>query len=483
MTDMAFWTASETVDALKAGSVSSVEVTEHLIARIEQHDDAVNAVVVRDFDRARDAARQADSAHAHGKHLGPLHGLPLTVKEAYDVQGLPTTWGIPALAENVAATDAAVVRKLREAGAHLLGKTNVPLELADFQSYNDIYGTTNNPWELGRTPGGSSGGSAAALAAGFTPLEMGSDIGGSIRNPAHFCGVYGHKPTWGVVSSKGHALPGQLAEPDIAVVGPLARSAEDLALAFGIVAGADDLMSPGWQLTLPSKPQPSLGDLRVAVWPTDERAPVSSEVVETATTVANALKDLGATVSFDARADIDLDESYETYVALLNGVMGAGIPTEARAAAREQAATLDPNDRSFAANSMRYAGIDHGDWLRMHHRRTQLRHQWRSFFADWDILLCPIAASAAFPHDHRPMGERTIEINGEQQPYFDQLFWAGTITVAQLPSTVFPAGRSASGLPIGLQAVGAEFADNTTIEFARLITQELGGFTAPPRFV
>lgn len=482
MTDMAFSTASELVEQLEAGSVGSVELTEYFIDRIERLDGELNAVVVRDFERALDAAAEADAAHARGEKLGELHGLPMTVKEAYDIEGLPTTWGIPELAQNIATSDAAAVRRLRGAGAHIIGKTNVPLQLADFQSYNDIYGTTRNPWNTERTPGGSSGGSAAALAAGLTPLEMGSDIGGSIRNPAHFCGVFGHKPTWGVVSSEGLQLPGQITEPDIAVVGPMARSAEDLAVAFDIVAGPDELTAQGWQLTLAPKPTKELSDMRVAVWASDPRVAVAAEVSELVTRTGTALAELGATVSFDARPDIDLEESFETYLALLNGVMAAGLPPEVRATNRERAAMLDPNDRSFNANSIRFSAIDHADWLRMHNRRAALRHQWRAFFDDWDIVLCPITATAAFPHDHSAMGDRTIDVDGDPRPYFEQLFWAGTITVAHLPSTVFPAGKSAEGLPIGLQAVGAEFTDRGTIEFARQVTAELGGFTPPPAF-
>ena len=208
-------------------------------------------MVVHDFERGREAARAADRALARGAHLGPLHGVPMTVKEAYNIQGLPTTWGIPELRDNIASEDADYVRRLKGAGAVIFGKTNVPINLGDFQSFNEIYGTTNNPWDLTRTPGGSSGGSSAALAAGLTALEAGSDIGGSIRNPAHYCGIYGHKPTWGIVSDAGHALPGQFAPADIAVVGPMARCAEDLALSLDIVAGAGRTDRGGWKLDLP----------------------------------------------------------------------------------------------------------------------------------------------------------------------------------------------------------------------------------------
>ena len=279
MTDP-FSTATELAAAVRNKDVSSLELTDMYIDRVERYDEQTNAVVVRDFERGREAARAADEALARGGDAGPLHGVPMTVKEAYNVTGLPTTWGIPELRHNVAAEDADYVRRLKAAGAVIFGKTNVPLNLGDFQSFNEIYGTTNNPWDLTRTPGGSSGGSSAALAAGLTALEAGSDIGGSIRNPAHFCGIYGHKPTWGIVSDEGHALPGMVAPTDIAVVGPMARCAEDLALSMDIVAGAGRTDRDGWQLNLPQPARARLSDFRVAVLTNHQRAPVCTEMAD-----------------------------------------------------------------------------------------------------------------------------------------------------------------------------------------------------------
>ena len=228
----AFKSAIELAQMIRDKEISSVELTQYFIDRIERFGATLNTVVVRDFDRALSAARNADDALMRGELAGPLHGLPMTIKESYDIAGLPTTWGIPQFADNIAETDSAVVSRYRAAGAHFMGKTNVPLGLGDFQSYNEIYGTTNNPWDVEVTPGGSSGGTAVALAAGLTGLDSGSDIGGSIRNPAHYCGVYGHKPTWGIISGEGHALPGNVATPDLAVVGPLARSADVASFLF-----------------------------------------------------------------------------------------------------------------------------------------------------------------------------------------------------------------------------------------------------------
>jgi len=265
--EWSFKSAVELSAALTAKKVSSVELTQDAIGRIERHDGKINAICVRDFDRALDAARAADAALGRGERK-PLLGLPMTVKESFNVAGLPTTWGIPAFKDWRPTEDAVPVQRLKAAGAVIIGKTNVPVALADWQTTNPIYGTTNNPYDKERTPGGSSGGAAAAVAAGLTALEMGSDIGGSIRNPAHYCGVYGHKPSWGIVPDRGHLPPppGTLASTDIGVVGPIARSAEDLALALEIVAGPDEDQAVGWRLALPPPRRGALRDYRVAAW-------------------------------------------------------------------------------------------------------------------------------------------------------------------------------------------------------------------------
>jgi amidase len=478
----AFWSAIELARELRAKKLSSRELTEFYLRRIEKYDPAINAVVVRDFERALAAADRADAALARGESLGPLHGIPMTIKEAYDVEGLPTTWGIPAFANHRASSDAAVVQSLRRAGAHFLGKTNVPIHLADFQSYNEIYGTTNNPWNPERTPGGSSGGSSAALAAGLCALESGSDIGGSIRNPAHFCGVYGHKPTYGVVPIQGHSLPGMVAAPDIAVVGPMARSAEDLALSLELMAGADAFHVRGWRLALPRPEKTSLSDYRVAVWPTDPVCPVSTPVADRVQALADRLARLGASVSDRARPPFDPLESHRIYGAMLHGQLSAGVADEAFDTMRETAQTLDPNDPSERALAFRGTVQFHRDWVRATHRRARLRQQWTAFFEDWDVLLCPQMPTTAFPHDHREFGERRIEVDGQGLEYFRQVFWSGLVTVAYLPSTVFPTGAAADGLPIGVQAVSAEFNDYACIDFARLMAREIGGFEAPPGY-
>ncbi len=455
--DVAFLSGVQLAEKLKKKEVGSEELTRFFISRIEKYDPTLNAVVVRDFERALEAAKTADKAMINRKAKGPLHGVPITVKESYDIAGLPSTWGVPQAANNIAQADSSVVQRFKEAGAVVMGKTNVPINLGDFQSYNAIYGTTNNPWDTSRTPGGSSGGSAAALAAGLTGLESGSDIGGSIRNPAHFCGVYGHKPTLGVIPSQGHQPPGvppNPQHPDLAVVGPMARSAEDLAVALDVCSGPNSLMSPGWKLDLPAPSFTSLKGLRVALWPDEGLAPVDREIADRVQAVGENLAKLGATVSDKARPGFSVGMANETYMGILGGMLG-----------------------------MPGVELKFSDYLGLHGMRGGLRVAWQQFFKEWDILLCPVTATAAFPQDQSDLNERTLTVNGEDRPYFEQVFWAGLATVSYLPSTVFPTGLSNSGLPIGLQALSAEFNDRATIEFTRLMAAEFGGFQAPPGFV
>ena len=309
----AFRSATALAADLRARRIGCLELLDHFLARVDRFNPGLNAIVVSDLDRARDRAREADAALAHGETWGPLHGVPMTVKDSYDVAGLPTTWGVPELRDNVAARNAVAIDRLLGAGAVVFGKTNVPRNLADFQSYNEVYGTTNNPWDPSLVPGGSSGGSAAALAAGLTGLEAGSDIGGSIRNPAHYCGVYGHKPTWGILPLRGHAKPGMLAPTDISVVGPLARAADDLALAVDVMAGPDRIEANGWTLDLPRPGARPPGEWRIAVWADDDFCPVDRAVRDTVLRAANAFRDAGARVDYEARPGFDPAEADDVY--------------------------------------------------------------------------------------------------------------------------------------------------------------------------
>ena len=481
MTDVTFASATDLVAMIKTRKISSVELLAHYFKRVDQYNGPINAVIAQDRDGARERAKAADTALSRGEDWGPLHGVPMTVKESYDVAGYKTTWGVPEMKDNLATQDALSIRRLKGAGAVIFGKTNVPLRLADFQSYNDIYGTTNNPWDQGRTPGGSSGGSAAALAAGLTGLETGSDIGGSIRNPAHFCGVFGHKPTWNLLPPRGHAMPGVLTPADISVIGPLARSARDLETALLVMAGPDEIQSRGYTLALRRLGKP-VSALRVAVWSDDPVAPVSKAVRGRVEAVAQALRDAGATVDESARPEFSSRASHATFQFLLQATMSSRIPDADFDSLRKAVAGLADDDSSDRANTLRAQAASFRDWSRHNEARTHMRWAWHEFFNRYDILLTPIMPTSAFPHDHRPFGQRTIDVDGVKRPYFEQVFWAGLAGVSYLPATIIPTGPDAQGLPIGVQIIGPEYGDLATIEVAQILEQRGFAFRSPPGY-
>ncbi|MGW0637551.1 amidase [Nocardia salmonicida] len=481
--DWNFASAEELVTALRAGEVTSVELTEGAIARIERDDEAINAICVRDFDRARVAARRADQARAGGEDR-PLLGVPVTVKESYNIAGLPTTWGVPQNKDFVPAEDAIQVSRLEAAGAVMLGKTNVPLGLRDVQSFNEIYGTTNNPWDHSRTPGGSSGGSSAALASGFGALSIGSDIGGSLRTPAHFCGIYAHKPTLGLAANRGMVAPPAPALPvdlDLAVVGPMARTARDLTLLLDVMAGPDPLtLGKAYELTLPPARHERLSDFRVLVLDEHPLIGTGSAVRAGVNRVADALVDSGARVERHSALLPDLTEAATIYMQLLFSGSGAGLPVEAYEHLRTQAAALSTHDRSLSATRLRGMVFTHRDWVEANNRRELHRHGWRQLFAEFDAVVCPITPTPAFPHDHDPdLLGRHIDIDGTEYPYLDQLVWAGLATMPGLPATAVPTGLSPEGLPVGVQLVGPMFEDRTPLRLAELLEQKIGGFKAP----
>jgi amidase len=481
--DWDFGTAEELLGALRAGEVTSAGLVDGVIGRIERDDEAVNAVCVRDFERARADAERADQARARGEER-PLLGVPVTVKECYNMAGLPTTWGMPEYADFVPTEDAVAVERLKAAGAVVVGKTNVPLGLQDIQSFNEIYGTTNNPWDHDRTSGGSSGGSAAALASGFGALSLGSDLAGSLRTPAHFCGIYAHKPTIGLVANRGMVPPTAPALPidlDLAVVGPMARSARDLTLLLDVMAGPDPLtLGLAHQLTLPAARHEQLSDFRVLVLEEHPLIPTSSAVREGVRRVADALVDGGAHVVRDSQLLPDLADAGSLYMQLLFSGSVARFPVEELEQLRIRAGGLSPDDQSLAAAQLRAMVFSHHDWMEANYRRELHRHGWRQFFAEFDAVVCPITPTPAFPHDHDPnLLERKLDIDGVEYPYFDQLVWAGLATMPGLPATAIPAGRSPEGLPVGVQLVGPMYEDRTPLRLAELLEQELGGFQAP----
>ena len=484
--EWSFKTAIELSAALAAKKVSAVELAQDAISRIERHDAKINAICVRDFERGLDAARAADAARARGE-TRPLLGIPLTVKESYNVAGLPTTWGFPAQKDFTPPEDALSISRAKQAGGVILGKTNVPVGLGDWQSYNEIYGTTNNPFDLGRTPGGSSGGSAAALAAGYGPLSLGSDIGGSLRVPAFHCGVYAHKPTYNVAPVRGHTPPPFPPIPldrDMAVIGPMARSAADLSLLLDVIAGPDPLdAGVGYKLTLPPPRRNALKDFRVLVVDSDPVLPSDKDIRGAIEKLAGGLARSGVNVARQSPLLPDFAESSRLYMRMLMSFLGAFFAPEVIAGAQAGAAQLTAENKSLAAERLRGMTQSHRDWVLDDGARGRLRAQWRELFKTFDAVICPIMPTPAYPHDHSPQQEaRRIKIDGKDYAYSDQLAWPGIATLPGLPATAIPLGLSPEGLPVGIQIVGPWLEDRTPLKLAELIEREFGGFLPPPMF-
>ncbi|RZV52002.1 MAG: amidase [Deltaproteobacteria bacterium] len=487
MDELSLRSASDCLSALRKREVSSLELVDASIARIEALNPELNAVVATDYDRARDKARAADAARANGNALGALHGLPMTIKDSLETAGLVTTSGAPELRHHVPDEDAVAVHRALEAGAIVLGKTNLPIYAGDWQTYNAVYGRTNNPWGLARTVGGSSGGAAAASAAGFVPLEIGSDIGGSIRTPAHYCGVYGHKPSHGIVPGRGHipGPPGTKSEADLAVVGPLARTAGDLQLALDVIAGPDALMREGWSLSLPASRAERLSELRVGYWLDDPLCPIDASVRYELEATIEALRPQVKLV--DIGAPLQLERIVPLYVRLLLGVIGGDMPLPLRAMGRILSPLYALADRLgietdlVTKSAVRGMLQSHSDWNRANEGRTKLRWQCRELFQDIDVLLTPIVPVTAFPHqtggNHL---SRRLTVNGEKRPYMDHVCWVALASAAFLPATSAPVGVTPEGLPVNIQIVGPFLGDKTTIRFAELLAELRGGFRPPP---
>jgi amidase len=455
-----FQSATEAARALRRRELSSRELTGMLLARIEAVNPALNAVVeLRRTAALRDAAA-ADEAIARGDDTGPLHGVPMTIKDAFNVTGLPTTWGNPAFKEFVADSDATVVGRLKQAGAIVVGKTNVAFMLGDFgQTANELYGVTSNPWDTTRTPGGSSGGAAAALSAGMTFLEYGSDLVGSIRIPASFCGVYGLKPSVEVVPLTGFQPPGPPAGPSdmlyLSAVGPLGRSAPDLRTALRVTGGPEGQAAKAYSWALAPPRHARLGDFRVGVVLDHQHAPVSSEVTALLSDAVDALARAGATVVEGWPDGVDPVRNYESFgfhVQLFFAFQQPG----------EEFATLPEV-------------IDHEN------RRMAARAAWNRYFNETDVFLCPVNFTPAFPHDPRPFEARTISTPDGERPYDNQSFWVSHASLPGLPAVAAPIGRTPGGLPVGAQIVGPLYEDDTAITFAELLGDVIGGYEPPPR--
>jgi len=470
---------------IKAGKVTAREALEFFLERVERFNPKLNSVVAFDLERARGRADEADAAVARGEDWGPLHGVPITIKDALCTEGLVTVGGIPECADNIPSENALAVQRYIDAGANIFGKTNVPFMSSDLQTFNEVYGTTNNPWNTERTCGGSSGGAASALAAGLTPLELGSDIGGSIRTPCHFNGVFGHKSSHGIVPNRGHLPPGEgvLSEGDLSVIGPLGTCVDDIEAALDIVAGPIPEDAPGWKLELPPATFSDVSKLRVAVWADDAFCAVDKDVSGAIESAASSLAKLGAQVDYEARPAFDPLDNQLNYFLLLMAAMGGGMPKEVYEGAKAMVAAAAPDDMSQPLLQMRGIALSHRDWQHQNEKRLQIRAAWAKMFESYDVLLCPCAMVPAFPHDHNPdLHARVLQVNGEARSYLDMLSWAGLTLNAYLPVTAVPVGLSEEGLPIGVQVVAPFLGDKTSLAVARLLEEHHRAFVPPPGY-
>jgi amidase len=470
----------QAADAIRKKEISSVELTKQVFARIDRYNPQLNAFTYQLREDSLLQAKKADEAQSQGRSLGVFHGVPIHVKESFAVAGHACTWGILALKDSKAPANSEVVDRLLGAGAVLIGATNLPIGLGDWQSYNAIYGTTNNPWDTKRTPGGSSGGSAAALAAGLGYLSVGSDIGGSIRVPASFCGVFGHKPTLDLVSLRGHQPGGDAGAPGfstlLAVAGPIARDANDLLAAMKVLGGSTGWDAKAWKWEMPAPRARSLKDFRVGYVLDDPFAPPSPEVKTLLEKAIDSLSRAGAKLKPGWPAGVQPPELLRTYLFHLEAFLySVASPQEQERQRKEFAGIMD--GRSSAALS------SFADWQQHNFRRLAYRAQWQTYFNDIDVFLSPVAFSAAFPHDHsEPLDKRTIATSNGPRRYRELINWIAPATLTGCPATVAPVGRTQSGLPVGIQIMGPYWEDATSITFAELLSREVGGFTAPPGF-
>jgi amidase len=482
--DLDFASAIDAVHAIRTGQISSVELTTRMLTRIGQYNPKLNAIVTLTPDAALARARAADEARARGNWWGPFHGVPITIKDSYEVDGVRTTGGMPSLKDNVSPRDAVVVARLKGAGAVILGKTNVPVAAADWQSYNPIFGQSNNPWDLSRTPGGSTGGGAAALAAGLSYLEPGSDLGGSIRIPSHFCGLFGHKPTLDLVPQRGHIPPppGIPAGPPstLPVAGPLARSASDLRVAMEVLGGPDEAEAKAYRWALPAPRRARLRDYRIGYILNDPRCAVSPEVGEPLAAALEALRKAGVTLEEGWPSGVNVEEQYATYYFLLMALYTPPARDEQLDELRRLAANQDGSYRARWAAAVTAPVTA---YRTMEGRRRAARAVWQAYFRTHDAFLMPTAFVPAFPHDHSPNQlERVLSTPEGPRPYLDLLFWISFASLTGLPATTAPVGLTRGGLPVGIQIVGPHLEDATPIDIAGRLSELIGGFRPPPGY-
>ncbi len=464
------------LDRVASGELSAVDLLEEHIARHEAVDPVINAVVRTDLAAARARARELDRLMKAGIPSGPLHGLPITIKDTFDVEGMPATAGAPEYAKRPAKTpDAEAVQRLRAAGAVIWGKTNTPYLAGDNQTFNQVHGRTSNPWDISRTPGGSSGGAAAALATGITPLELGSDIGGSLRLPAHFCGVAALKPTFGRTPILGHVppAPGSLAIRDLNVAGPMARNVGDLRLMFSVLTGD----------VAPAPRRPGLKARRIGVWAEDKAFPVSAECLAAVETAAEAAAQAGAQVIV-AKPEIEGGALMDLYLQLLLPILASDMPSplvKAMEVGRPLARVLARGEPFSFGKWALYSAATHHDWLKADEARRRLKRSVSEFFSRWHAIITPVAPSTAFEHvETGDAVTRLLTVDGKPTPYHAFHSWIALATVCHLPSVVIPVPRGPGELPAGVQIIGPEGGDLDVLAIAEALEAEMGGFQRPP---
>ncbi len=487
--------ATEALAQLRSQATSSRDLLEACIARVEAVNPRLNAVIADGRQAARARADEADQATRRGESWGPLHGLPMTLKDAWEVPGMPCVGGAPEYRHHQPPQAGPAIQRVLNSGAIVFGKTNVPYKSLDVQTYNPVFGTTNNPWDVRKTCGGSSGGAAVALATGMTPLEIGSDIGGSIRIPAHFCGVYGHKATHGLISLRGHipGEPGEVSEPPLAVAGPMARTADDLQLLFDILVGASPATQPGWTGNLPRPRHEHIHQYRVLLWVDDPDCPIDADMAEVYRQLGATLESAGVDVDVGSPLGMGLQDIYPLYFTQMGSLMAAWLRADERRAkgmvapfGRATAPILSalgklvelPHSTDQFAKGMT---MKLGDWFTVVEHSNRLREAFSTVFERYDVVLMPPTYTSAFAHDHGFMATRRVNVKGQRRHYSDLFMWIAPATLMGLPATSAPVGQTPEGLPVNVQILGAPCHDRVTMHFAKLLAGLVGGFVPPPK--
>ena len=478
-----FASATSMIEALQRREISAVELLELHLERIERYNPTINVIVTKDYENARKTAKAADEALARGDK-GAMLGLPMTIKDCILVTGFVATAGVEMWANYIPEQDAPLVTSVREAGAVIMGKTNLPVMAMDWQAYNPLFGRTNNPYDLDRTPGGSTGGSAA-VAAGMTPIEWGNDLGGSVRVPAAFCGIYGHRPSETAIPKTGGFPMSDLPNPSgvMSVNGPLARTAEDLALAFDVVAGPETLEDVAWKLEIPPARHENLAGYRVAILPRIPWLEVDDETMAASEELASKLSKAGATIK-EAQPELfgDLRRHHQLYISMLTGLYTTGSTEEERKISIEFNEMAHGSEDDFEEAAEQGVNANPYEISVLLNEREKFRQSYAEFFKDWDVLLAPNHLGPAFLHDESPRKGRTLEVNGKQVAFSMGLVYPALCNFSGMPGTAFPVSLNSSGIPLSLQAIGPYLEDHTSMRFTGLVAQEFGGFQAPPGF-